>query len=66
MAVFGSETKDTFMKLHRARNTKGPTVKEPERTKKLVQEFQSDIERICGPFVNRKFDRSRTKTLSQL
>ncbi|WP_161850250.1 hypothetical protein [Bradyrhizobium sp. CCBAU 051011] len=99
MAVFGSETKNTFTKLYRARNgiqaavealmfmdhpirpdeegtvaqmrsdiwnTKGPAAIEPERTKKLVLEFQSDIERICGPLVNREFDVKRTKTLSQL
>jgi hypothetical protein len=99
MAVFGSETKNTFTKLYRARNgiqsaievlmimhhpvrpdeegtvaqmrsdiwnTKGPAAKEPERTKKLVIEFQSDVERICGPLVNRKFDGPSTKTLSQL
>ena len=47
-------------------NTKGPAAKEPERTKKLVIEFQSDVERICGPLVNRKFDGPSTKTLSQL
>ena len=95
MAVFGSETNNTFLKLHRARNgiqaaievlmmmdapirpdqketvaqmrsdiwnTKGPNVKEPEKTKKLVLEFKSDIERICGPLMNRKFDGSKTKT----
>ena len=95
MAVFGSETKNIFMKLYRARsgiqtaievlmfmdhpirpdekgtvaqlrsdiwNTKGPGVEEPERTKKLVLEFQNDIERMCGPLVSWKFDRSRSAT----
>jgi hypothetical protein len=36
-------------------NTKGPKVKEPERTKKLVAEFRDDVERICAPLVNREF-----------
>jgi hypothetical protein len=36
-------------------NSKGPKVKEPERTKKLVAEFRDDVERICAPLVNREF-----------
>lgn len=99
MAVFGSETKSSFMKLFRAQrgiqaaievlmfmdhpirpdekgtvaqlrsdiwNTKGPGADEPERNKKLVLEFQSDIERICAPLVSLKFEPSRTITPSTL
>jgi hypothetical protein len=43
-------------------NTKGPNVKEPEKTKKLTAEFRDDIERICAPLVNRKLSKDTTKT----
>jgi hypothetical protein len=42
-------------------NTKGPGVKEPEKTKKLVAEFRDDIERICTPLVNRELTKEATK-----
>jgi hypothetical protein len=36
-------------------NVNAPKAKDPGRTRRLVAEFRDDIERICSPLVNRKY-----------